>query len=309
MAKNDVIFRAHYEGRFDRRNKCTYVGGQIGLYEESYDLDCLSFFKIEIVARKFGYQSGDLVYYQIPERELDDRLVLLTSDVDVVRMAEVYLGHTLVVLYTVSFADAGAEVGTNEGEGAEVGANEGEGEDVAENGNEVRRMKVINDPYWQALMSDDDDEWDGADELEAGSSKRDDDYIHDFDDECDTDEKDGGHEEGSHEKAVDVGGESGPDTMSVQMLDDEDEDEVSSNLARSDILVTPPKSDEEYEASSWPKRVSRISQFQDVDMEDPHSDVGMSFQSAALFKKAVREYNLLRGKDVVFTKNDGDRVI
>jgi len=61
----------------------------------------------------------------------------------------------------------------------------------------------------------------------------------------------------------------------------------------------------EYEASSWPKCVTRISQFQDVDMEDPHLDIGMSFESAAQFRKAVREYNLFRGKDVVFTKNDG----
>jgi hypothetical protein len=132
--------------------------------------------------------------------------------------------------------------------------------------------------------------------------------FHDFDDEGDTDEEDGGHEEGSHEKAADVGGASGSATMSGQMLDYDEEDEVSSNLARSDILVTRPKSDE-YEASSWPKCVTRISQLQDVDMEDPHLDVGMSFESAAQFRKAVREYNLFRGKDVVLTKNDGDRVI
>jgi hypothetical protein len=233
MANNNVIFRVHYGGWFDRQNKCTYVGGKIGLYEESYDLDCLSFFEIKTVARKFRYQSGDMVYYRISERELDDGLVLLTSDEDVVKMAEVYLGHTLVILYTVSFADVGAE----------VGANEGEGEEVAERGNEERRMKVINDTYWQALMSDDDDAWDETDEPEASSSKRDDDYIHDFDDEGDIDKEDGGHEEGSHEKATAVGGASGPATLFGQMLDDEEEDEVSSNLARNDIPVTPHKSD------------------------------------------------------------------
>jgi hypothetical protein len=52
MANNDVIFRVHYGGRFDRRYKCTDVGGNIGLYEESYDLDCLSFIEIEIVVKK-----------------------------------------------------------------------------------------------------------------------------------------------------------------------------------------------------------------------------------------------------------------
>jgi hypothetical protein len=92
-------------------------------------------------------------------------------------------------------------------------------------------------------------------------------------------------------------------------LDDKEEDEVSSNLARSDVLVSPPKSDEEFEATSGVRCVTRASQFEDVDMEDPHLDVGMPFDSVAQFRKAMREYNLFRGKDVEFTKNDGDRVI
>jgi hypothetical protein len=79
-------------------------------------------------------------------------------------------------------------------------------------------------------------------------------------------------------------------------LDDDEEDEVSSKLARSDILVTPPKSDEEYEAISGAEYVIRTSQFQDVDMEDPHLKVGMSFDSAGQFRKAMREYNLFRGE-------------
>jgi hypothetical protein len=48
---------------------------------------CL-FFEIETVVRKFGYQSSDLVYYREPGKELDDGLVLLTSDEEVVRMAD-----------------------------------------------------------------------------------------------------------------------------------------------------------------------------------------------------------------------------
>jgi hypothetical protein len=101
MENKDVIFRFHYRGRFDRRYKCTYVGGNIGLYEDTYDLDCLSFIEIETIVTKFGYQPGDLVYYREPGKELNDELVLLTSDEDVVKMADVFLGHKLVVLYTV----------------------------------------------------------------------------------------------------------------------------------------------------------------------------------------------------------------
>jgi hypothetical protein len=68
-------------------------------------------------------------------------------------------------------------------------------------------------------------------------------------------------------------------------------------LARINILITPPKSDEEYEAASRAKCVIKTSQFEDVDMEDPHLDVGMSFESAAQFRRAVSEYNLFRGKE------------
>jgi hypothetical protein len=275
------------------------------LYEESYDLDCLFFFEIEIVVRKFGYQPGDLIYYREPDRDLDDGLVLLTSDADVIRMAEVHLGHKLVLLYTVSFTNAGDEVGSDVGEGDEV----------EDSGDEERRMKVINAPYCRSLMSDDDDAWDGANELEAGTSNRDVDFLLDFD------EDDGGesdvvscHDEGGNEKAAQpettyVGGSNGPATLDGQLLDDVKKDEVSSNLARSDILITPPKSDEEYKAASRAKCVTKTSQFEDVDMEDPHLDVGMSFELVAQFRKAVREYNLFRGKDFLFTKNDGDRVI
>lgn len=310
MASNDVIFRVHHGGGFDRRYKCIYVGGDIGLYEESYDLDRLSFFEIETVARKFGYQPGDLIYYREPNRDLDDGLVLLTSDADVIRMAKVHLGHKLVLLYTVSFAI----------DGEEVGSDVGEGDEVEDSDDEERRMEVINDPYWRSLMSDDDDVWDGADELEADVY-----FLSDFD-EGDSDEEDGGDsdvvschdedgdEEGGNEKAAQpetthVGGSSVPAILDGQLLDDVEEDEVSSSLARSDILITPPKSDEEYEVANRAKCVTKTYQFEDVDMEDPHLDVGMSFESAAQFGKAVREYNLFRGKDVVFTKNDGDCVI
>jgi hypothetical protein len=143
-------------------------------------------------------------------------------------------------------------------------------------------------------MSDDDDAWDGANEPEAGTSNRDVDFLPNFDEE-DGGESDveschdeGGYEEGGNEKAAQpetthVGGSSGPATLDGQLLDDVEEDWVSSNLARSDILITLSKSDEEYEAASRDKFVTKTSQFEDVDMEDPHLDVGMSFESVAQF--------------------------
>jgi hypothetical protein len=85
---------------------------------------------------------------------LDDGLVLISSDDDVVRMVECFLGYKIVVLYTVSFAHDVDEVGTNVGE---VEDDEG-GDD------EERRRTIINDPFWKSLISSDDDEWDDGGE-------------------------------------------------------------------------------------------------------------------------------------------------
>lgn len=240
MASNDVIFRVHYGGRFDWQHRCTYVGGNIGLYDEAYDLDRLSFFEIERIVKIFEYHASDLVYYSEAGKELEDGLVLLTSDEDVIKMADVFLGHNLVVLYTVDFSNFADELVPNVGEVEE-------GED---SGVEESRMTVVNDPYWRALMSDDEnDAWDGPDEPADSDS--------DFDEEggdsgeeegVDGDEcgDEGGHEEATQQDTIHVGGLGDPSSL----LDDEEEGEVPSNLARSDVLVSPPKSDEEFEATN-----------------------------------------------------------
>jgi hypothetical protein len=207
-------------------------------------------------------------------------------------MADVFLGQKLVVLYTAAFSNSADELVPNVSEVEE-------GED---SGVEERRMKVVNDPYWRALMSDDEnDAWDVPNESEDSDSY----FVEEGGDsgveeggDCEECGDDGGHEEAARQDTTHVGGLGNPS----RLLDDEEEDEVSSDLARSDVLVSLPKSDEEFEATSGVQCVTRVSQFEDVDMEDPHLDVGMSFDSAAQFRKAVREYNL-------FTKNDGDRVI
>jgi hypothetical protein len=193
----------------------------------------------------------------------------------IIKMADVFLGKKLIVLYTVSFVNAGDEVDPNVGE-SEEGEN---------SGNKDMRRKVLNDPCWKSMMSDDGDAWDTVDEPVAGTSTRRDetstfgndwlDFI-DFDEEASgknngdgaESDGDGGDEESAHKKAtqsetthVDVGGSSIPVTSDGWLLDDNKEDEVSSKLTRSDILVTPPKSDEEYEVTSEAENVTRTSKF------------------------------------------------
>jgi hypothetical protein len=104
IACDDVIFTVHYGGRFNIKYKCTYVGGKIGVFDDTYDLDCLSFIEIETIVTKFGYQPGDLIYYLQPNKSLDDGLVLLRYDDDILRMTEFLIGHKVVVLYTIIWA-------------------------------------------------------------------------------------------------------------------------------------------------------------------------------------------------------------
>jgi hypothetical protein len=111
-----------------------------------------------------------------------------------------YLGHKLVVLYTVSFAHDVDKVGTNVGEVEGDKGSDDEG-----------RRTSINDPYWQSLMSRDDDAWDDKGEPVAATSTHGDD-ISTFGDKDGGDREDGdgdgdgGDEEVGHQEIGDGDG-------------------------------------------------------------------------------------------------------
>ncbi|KAB1216001.1 hypothetical protein CJ030_MR4G024554 [Morella rubra] len=111
MALDFFLFGVHYSGWFSRQFGCTYVLGDVGMYDELYDLNCLSFFELEIVVKPFGYKAGDLIYYKQPTKNLDEGLQLVLSNHDVLEMVKCHEGESVIVLYVVSFDDSG--VGTN----------------------------------------------------------------------------------------------------------------------------------------------------------------------------------------------------
>ncbi|KAB1215998.1 hypothetical protein CJ030_MR4G024551 [Morella rubra] len=86
MALDFFLFGVHYSGWFSRQFGCTYVLGDVGMYDELYDLNCLSFFELEIVVKPFGYKAGDLIYYKQPTKNLDEGLQLVLSNHDVLEM-------------------------------------------------------------------------------------------------------------------------------------------------------------------------------------------------------------------------------
>ena len=277
MSSNDVIFTVHYGDRFNRKYKCTYVGRKIGVFDDTYDLVCLSFIEIKTIVKKFGYQTGDLIYYLHPNKSLDDELVLLTCDDDILRMSEFLVGQKVVVLYTMAFRH-------------------GDEEDDEPSDDHKRRNKVINDPYWKSLINSNDDEWDDRAEPVVYTSIRGDVYGKD---ECAKDDgKDGMEEDdddfqygdgdyGEHSKidppiTINVGGSTYTARSCGQLLDGEEEDDVSFKLSRSDVLISPPASDDENEVGSRTKCVPKDLEFHEANMDDPKLTVGRTFRWEAI---------------------------
>jgi hypothetical protein len=95
------------------------------------------------------------------------------------------------------------------------------------------------------------------------------------------------------------------------LLEDEEENTSSSKFMKSDILVCPSNSDDDDDnrVVSKARCMPTFVEFHDVDMAYPKFHIGMSFTSVKQFKQVVRPYNLMKGEDVEFTKNDRDKVI
>ena len=100
------IFEIHFGGRFKNLNGLVYVNGDVIVHDESFDSDCLSIFELESILGKYGYQRGDLIYYKFADMSLDNGLVLLKTDADVLKMVDAHMTEKLVVLYTISAANA-----------------------------------------------------------------------------------------------------------------------------------------------------------------------------------------------------------
>jgi hypothetical protein len=105
-----LMFEVHHDGQFNNKHMCTYVDGDVAHYPDPFDRDNMSFIEVGGVVESYGYSPGDLIYYNIPNKRLDERLRLLSSDHDVLEMVEHHIGHGLVELYSVSFGGVDIDV-------------------------------------------------------------------------------------------------------------------------------------------------------------------------------------------------------
>jgi hypothetical protein len=288
MGSSELVVEVHYGGRFDRRFGCVYVGGEVGVHHEKVDLDKLSYFEIEGICKKYGYKSGDLMYFKNPGKSLVDDLYLITSDHDVLSLSACHTGgHVILELYIVSFG------------------NEGGDEEDGEEDDEYEGRVNFDDPWWADKLSDDEELFDVDVGAGAGSSnvQPDNPRVESSEESSkegnDNDsEDDGDHTEAGQMTQQDVDEDVDEDD------DDDDDDDYNSDMGRSDILVLPVPSDEECEITSAPG-----SEFHSVDMGDPVLGLEMKFPDIQTFREAVRMFNLKRGKDITFIRNERQKCI
>jgi hypothetical protein len=71
-------------------HRVAYVSGDKSHYPDQYDRDKFSFIEIERVVRTYGYGHGDLIYYNLPTKSLDEGLGLISSDHDYNTLENIY---------------------------------------------------------------------------------------------------------------------------------------------------------------------------------------------------------------------------
>jgi hypothetical protein len=133
-----LVFEINYGGRFDRAYGVIYSGDEMVIHPESVDLDTFIFFMFESIVEQYGYNSGDLVYFRDPNKDLIVGLHLVSSNYDVHYMSLVHVENNVIELYIVSFQDNGDEDGDVDGDG-EGGEDDGE--------EDVRGRVALNDPW------------------------------------------------------------------------------------------------------------------------------------------------------------------
>jgi hypothetical protein len=149
---------------------------------------------------------------------------------------------------------------------------DGDGEGWEDDEDEdVRGRVALNDPWWDDKISDDEDVFEvNYDVNSVGPSTY----------ECVEGDRENGDGDGF--KSAGVEGRSGPST----------------SQGRSDILLSPPISDDDSgEISS-----NLGSEFHTMDLVNPSLKLKMKFSTLQLFREAVKQYNVQRDKDIQFVK-------
>jgi hypothetical protein len=242
------------------------------------------------------------MYYKDPTKSLVDGLYLITSSHDVISLIACHTGHVIMELYIVSFGNEG-----------------GDEEDSEENDEYGGRVEL--DDRWLAdKLSDNEDLFDvdvdvgdGRGDGGAGPSnvQSDNPRVEQGNEYGKGGGDDESNERGDDDNEDDVDNiEASHDIRPISgenlkgTYEDVDDNDTNSEIGRSDILVSPVPSDEEGEIS-----FARGSEFHAIDLGDPILKLEMKFSNIKTFRELVKVFNLKRGKDITFKRNERQKYI
>ena len=102
MQMTNMLFEIeiHSDGQFERNPELVYLGGKVSTYCK-IDPERLSYFEIQDMVAECGSPNTSMVYYLIPEGNLEQGLRLITGDDEVLYMSELHVAWPIdrITLY------------------------------------------------------------------------------------------------------------------------------------------------------------------------------------------------------------------
>lgn len=93
------------------------------------------------------------MYYQQPNKTLEEGLVLISSDQDILDMVACHMGHNMIVIYTVKFGEKKNKNASEKKKGTV-----GKGKNVMV---EQEESSSDSDPFWAVVVSGEEDVFEG----------------------------------------------------------------------------------------------------------------------------------------------------
>ncbi|GFS30587.1 hypothetical protein Acr_00g0012770 [Actinidia rufa] len=96
MTKTMFTLQILHGGKLVQGEQVTYVNGEE--YICTVDSDFMSYFELMDIMKDIGYPNHSVVYYKLPNSDMNIGLMELISDVEIVHMFDVHVGSDVSVI-------------------------------------------------------------------------------------------------------------------------------------------------------------------------------------------------------------------
>ncbi|KAL3630451.1 hypothetical protein CASFOL_023435 [Castilleja foliolosa] len=320
MVDNNWTVKLHHGGQFVDKPRKAYVKGKVAVFN-GMEEDKMSLPEFWDMGKELNYPSPRSYnyYYKIPKLSMAKGLVLLETDMDVLKMLECHLDTYVINAYMVP-PDVAAEVQEVHAKNAPVNEEAGDGQpDANDDG-----MSLGNDEQEDNIVPEELDNQEEAvfmEELDEAGTDEEKNSDNDVIDEG-VNKITFGDEEEDHRLDSDI------EDDVYRLVDDfvqraePDKDGRGSRHNEDDVPVAVSDDEEngsrEYDSDEL-RSIDGSGEDQDISkyvlyreptkpQEKPILKVGMKFVDARQFRKALRSHAVLSGYDIHFKKNEGGRV-